>query len=51
MRRGSLAPPVFFSVGPGLPYKFRYDLNLDNAINLGDVLYLAPPVFFATCTP
>ena len=46
-----LAPPKFFSVGPGLPYEVRYDLDLDNAINLSDILYLAPPVFFATCTP
>jgi len=46
-----LAPPKFFSVGPGPPYGVRYDLNLDNAINLSDILYLAPPVFFAACTP
>jgi len=46
-----LAPPMFFSVGPGLPYEIRYDLNLDNVINLADINYLAPPMFFATCTP
>ena len=46
-----LAPPMFFSVGPGLPYQVRYDLNLDNVINLADINYLAPPIFFGTCTP
>ena len=47
----ALAPPVLFSVGPDPPYEVRYDLNLDGVMNIFDVLYMAPPLFFATCTP
>jgi len=32
------------------PYR-RLDLNMDGVTNMLDVLALAPPVFFATCTP
>jgi uncharacterized repeat protein (TIGR01451 family) len=34
--------PVFNTIGPGPPYKKRFDLNADNRINLNDILKLAP---------
>ncbi len=52
-----LAPPVFFSVAPGRPYDVRFDLAPNVAspstsgIDIFDVLKMAPPMFFATCTP
>ena len=47
----ALAPPVFFSVGPGPPYQARFDLKPDGVIDIFDLTRMGPPVFFATCTP
>ena len=45
------APGLFGSVGPNPPYTVRYDLSMNNVIDLADVLvFNIPGLFGSTCT-